>query len=148
MRHVMTRALLATLLLGSAGAAMQRSAHAAGYDGTWSVLIVTETGTCDRGYRYNVNVSNGQVRYQGDAAAVNLTGTVTPAGLVKVSIKVGDQGADGTGHLIGEQRRRNLAWRRRERHRLRRSLGSRAAIASARPIISLEDRRPISVIMR
>ena len=99
MRHVMTRALLATLLLGSAGAAMQRSAHAAGYDGTWSVLIVTETGTCDRGYRYNVNVSNGQVRYQGDAAAVNLTGTVTPAGLVKVSIKVGDQGADGTGHL-------------------------------------------------
>ena len=62
-------------------------------------MIVTETGTCDRGYRYNVNVSNGQVRYQGDAGSVNLTGTVTPAGLVKVSIKVGDQGADGTGHL-------------------------------------------------
>jgi hypothetical protein len=99
MRHVMTRVLLAAFLLGSAGAAMQRSAYAAGYDGSWSVLIVTEQGTCDRGYRYNVNVSNGQVRYEGDAGPVNLTGTVTPAGLVKVSIKVGDQGADGTGHL-------------------------------------------------
>lgn len=86
-------------LTGLAGTLVPRPAFAVGFDGNWSVLIITEKGTCDRGYRYNVKVANGQVRYQGDTAGVNLSGTVTPAGLVKVSIRVGDQGADGAGKL-------------------------------------------------
>lgn len=73
-------------------------AFAAQHDGNWSVLVITEKGTCDRGYRYSVNVSNGQVRYNGEAA-VNMTGTVAPNGAVRVSIKMGDQGANGTGRL-------------------------------------------------
>src|SRR5450759_4668952 len=60
------------------------------HDGNWSVLIVTEKGTCDRGYRYNVRVANGQVSFQGDAA-INLAGTVAPDGAIKVSIKVGEK---------------------------------------------------------
>ena len=68
------------------------------HDGNWSVLIVTEQGTCDRGYRYNVNINNGHVSYQGDAS-VDLSGTVAPSGLVKVNIKLGDSGANGTGQL-------------------------------------------------
>jgi hypothetical protein len=45
-----------------------------------------------------VNVSNGHVSYQGDAS-VDLSGTVAPSGLVKVNIKLGDKGANGTGQL-------------------------------------------------
>jgi hypothetical protein len=87
-------AAVGLLLLGAAPC----SAVAAPHDGSWSVLIVTEQGGCDRGYRYNVNVSNGHVSYQGDAS-IDLSGTVAPSGLVKVSIKVGDKGANGTGQL-------------------------------------------------
>ena len=31
------------------------------FDGGWSVLIVTEKGTCDRAYRYPVKIENGSV---------------------------------------------------------------------------------------
>jgi hypothetical protein len=98
MRRIVTLAILATLPLGLAIAGGPQAALAAPQDGNWSVLIITEQGTCDRGYRYSVNVANGQVSYQGDAA-VSLTGTVAPNGLVKVSIKGGDKDASGTGRL-------------------------------------------------
>jgi hypothetical protein len=62
------------------------------------VLVITEKGVCDRGYRYNVNVSKGHVRYQGESA-VNLSGSVSPNGAVKVSIRLGGQGASGIGRL-------------------------------------------------
>ena len=41
----------------------------------WSVLIVTEKGTCDRAYRYPVRISNGSVGYAGEAS-FNVTGRV------------------------------------------------------------------------
>ena len=37
------------------------------FDGTWSVEIVTEAGTCDRAYRYPVRIENGQARFIGTA---------------------------------------------------------------------------------
>ena len=82
------------------GAAVAGSAPAlaASVDGNWSVLVITEKGTCDRGYRYSVNISNGHVRYTGETS-VNMSGTVAPSGAVKVSIKFGDQSAGGTGRL-------------------------------------------------
>ena len=98
MRRVMNSALLAAALLGLAAAATPPAALAAPQDGSWSVLIVTETGDCDRGYRYNVNVSNGRVSHRGDSS-VDLDGTVAPNGAVKVSIRFGERGANGTGRL-------------------------------------------------
>ena len=98
MRRVMTAATLAVLLLGLAIAGKPHPAFAASYDGNWSVLIITEQGSCDRGYRYDVNVANGRVRYNGEAA-INLAGTVAPSGMVSVSIKLGDKGASGVGRL-------------------------------------------------
>jgi len=98
MRCIKNTVILAALLAGAAIAGQPHAAFAAIQDGNWSVLIVTEKGTCDRGYRYNVKVANGQVSYQGDAA-VNLAGTVAPGGAIKVSIKVGEKGASGTGRL-------------------------------------------------
>lgn len=86
---------------GLAGAALSGpspAAHAANHDGHWSVLVITEKGTCDRGYRYSVRVVDGRLRYDGDAA-VNMAGTVAPSGLVKVSIRMGNQGANGSGRL-------------------------------------------------
>jgi hypothetical protein len=95
-------AAIAALLLGTAVASHSPAAHAAAPDGNWSVLIITEKGTCDRGYRYDVNVSHGRVFYEG-SAPVHLAGTVTPEGMVKVSISAGNQGAIGTGRLGGSE---------------------------------------------
>ena len=48
------------------------------YDGQWSVLIVTENGTCDRAYRYGVSIRSGGVYY--DGGVVNFTGRVQANG--------------------------------------------------------------------
>jgi len=72
-----------------------RSAFADVYDGNWMVLVITEKGTCDRGYRYAVNVANGKVRYTGDERGVNLAGTVSSSSHVNVS----DRGAEGSGRI-------------------------------------------------
>lgn len=80
--------------------AAKSPALAATHDGNWSVLIITEKGDCDRAYRYPLAVAGGQVRYTGEAGA-NVTGTVSSAGAVKVSIRMGDKGANGSGHLSG-----------------------------------------------
>ena len=34
------------------------------FDGTWSVEIITEAGTCDRAYRYPVRIENGRARFK------------------------------------------------------------------------------------
>ena len=98
MRRSVTLAILAALPLGLAIAGGPPAAFAAAQDGNWSVLVITEQGTCDRGYRYSVKVADGRVVYQGDAA-VSLNGTVAPNGAVQVSIKGGDKDASGTGRL-------------------------------------------------
>ena len=51
--------ILAALLAGPALLGGQPAAFAADHDGNWSVLVVTESGTCDRGYRYNVRIAGG-----------------------------------------------------------------------------------------
>jgi hypothetical protein len=68
------------------------------YDGEWSVLIVTEQGSCDRAYRYGVQISNGQVFYQG-GGPVNFSGRVTGNGNVRVMVSAGDRQALGQGRL-------------------------------------------------
>ena len=83
-------------LLSSAGAA--RAASVAAFDGNWSVLIVTESGSCDRSYRYGVNIENGAVRYRGESG-VDVRGSVDNRGHVHVAIGRGDQRAEGTGQL-------------------------------------------------
>jgi hypothetical protein len=91
-------AFFALFLLALAG--FGRPAVAAGHDGNWSVLIITEKGDCDRAYRYPLAVSDGQVRYTGDSSA-NVSGSVSANGVVKVSIRLGDKGANGSGRLSG-----------------------------------------------
>jgi len=70
------------------------------FDGTWSVLIVTDSGTCDRGYRYALRIADGRVFY--DDPSFNVTGHVDARGNVSVGVRAGDQYANGTGHLSGD----------------------------------------------
>jgi len=100
MRRVMNSVIFSALLAGAAVGGPPPAAFAAVRDGNWSVLIITEKGACDRDYRYEVKVANGRVSYRGDAG-IDLAGSVAPDGAIKVSIKLGDKGASGTGHLSG-----------------------------------------------
>ena len=98
MRHVVNSVIFAALLAALSMAGERSSAKEADYDGNWTVLVITEKGTCDRGYRYGVRVANGQVNYRGEKS-VDLSGTITPNGEVRVSIRFHDQSASGVGRL-------------------------------------------------
>jgi hypothetical protein len=67
------------------------------YDGEWSVLIVTEKGSCDRAYRYGVQIVNGNVVY--DGGVVNLSGRVAANGRVQVAVSSSNGRANGSGRL-------------------------------------------------
>ena len=94
----LTRAVAAIGL--TVGVILSGSALAdpAKFDGTWSVLIVTQQGKCDRAYRYPVRISNGSVGYAGEAA-FNVSGSVGANGAVTVTVSRGSQSAKGTGRM-------------------------------------------------
>jgi hypothetical protein len=98
MRYAINSVFFSGLLAAAVLTVAVPKAHALSYDGTWSIVIITEKGDCDRAYRYALKVEHGQVSYAGDAA-IKLAGTVSSNGLVKVNIRAGEKGADGTGHL-------------------------------------------------
>src|SRR5215212_3140682 len=89
-------AMLASSAMPAAPAPI--SAGKQGFDGTWSVLIVTEQGKCDRAYRYPVRISSGSVGYAGEAS-FNVSGKVGANGAVTVSVSRGSQSANGTGRM-------------------------------------------------
>ena len=74
------------------------AAGKANFDGAWSVLIVTQKGTCDRAYRYPVQIQNGLVGYAG-SASFTVSGKVGDAGAVTVTVARGTQSATGTGRM-------------------------------------------------
>ena len=82
-----------------AGSAPMASTKAS-FDGGWSVLIVTEKGTCDRAYRYPIKIENGAVGYAG-SASFNVTGKVGQNGAVIVTVSRGSNSATGTGRMSG-----------------------------------------------
>lgn len=88
----------AAFILAAAALAPSPAAARTPYDGNWSVLIVTERGSCDRAYRYGLSVQNGSVIYEG-SAAINVAGRVSKSGAVRVKVWAGQQGASGSGRL-------------------------------------------------
>ena len=86
-------ALLAATVPASAPASARSN-----FDGTWSVLIVTQKGTCDRAYRYPVKIDKGSVGYAGDSS-FTLSGKVGENGAVTVKVARGNQSANGQGRL-------------------------------------------------
>jgi hypothetical protein len=80
---------------GKAGAAV---AAGGGYDGLWSVLVITQAGTCDPAYSYPFRVSGGRISTAGPA---DVSGSVGPGGAVVVRISAGGRVASGNGRLAG-----------------------------------------------
>jgi hypothetical protein len=74
----------------------------AGTDGSWSVLIITETGECDRAYRYGIRIKGGKILYDGEAG-VSFTGQVDSNGQVAATVQRGEQSATGSGRLSGSK---------------------------------------------
>jgi hypothetical protein len=90
---------LALCLAAIIGATPQATS-APSYDGLWSVVIVTETGTCDRAYRYPIRISNSTLLNAGDEA-FNISGKVSANGSVSVKVSHGEKHAIGSGRLSG-----------------------------------------------
>ncbi len=79
-------------------AAPKAAAAVTSFDGDWSVLIVTDKGTCDKAYRYPVVIRSGAVLYGGKSGFA-VEGRVDGTGVVRVRIAYGGQAADGVGRL-------------------------------------------------
>jgi len=73
-------------------------AGVARFDGPWSVVIITDQGTCDRAYRYGLRIESGRVRYEG-GSDVAVSGQVDGKGRVSVNVRSGGSSAQGTGRL-------------------------------------------------
>ncbi len=68
------------------------------FDGNWSVSIWTEKGECDRGYRYELKIDNGNVAYRG-RENFDVSGRVDGSGAVTVRVARGERSAAGSGRL-------------------------------------------------
>ena len=73
-------------------------AHArSGYDGSWDLVFVTQSGSCDPTYNFTVNVSDGVVTHPN---LVKFRGYVAKSGSVHASVTVQDKFASGTGRFF------------------------------------------------
>jgi hypothetical protein len=96
--------LLAIAAMPDASAATkakrQTGLASSGFDGLWSVLIITEKGTCDRGYRYAVRIKGGRVGHADPAgSSFKISGSIAGGGAARVSVVRGNQSASGTGRM-------------------------------------------------
>jgi hypothetical protein len=90
------RSLCLATAAGACTLAFVATSHAAPFDGSWSVLIITRAGPCDPSFRTAVTIINGVVT---GAGAARIAGRVSPSGAVSVSVS-GPQGtAFGSGRL-------------------------------------------------
>jgi hypothetical protein len=99
-RRSVLLAMLTTLALGSLLWTTPAAKARSPYDGNWSVLIVTESGSCDRAYRYALQIVNGRISYPDQTIAVS--GRVDGNGRVYVRVSAGGQYASGSGRLSGD----------------------------------------------
>lgn len=93
-------------IVSTAGSATARTI----FDGNWSVLIITQSGSCDPSYRYGVQIADGVVTYTG-GAPITMQGRVTPKGAVRVIVQAGSQWADGQGTLSAKRNIGSGKWK-------------------------------------
>jgi hypothetical protein len=94
------RSVACVLIAASASLAATQSFAVPSYDGLWSVSVVTEKGDCDRGYRYPIRISHGQLINAGDAV-FTVTGKVAQTGAITVTVSAVGKSASGSGRLTG-----------------------------------------------
>ncbi len=94
-----TSRFAAAALVAGAAALMTTTSYAGPrYDGLWSVLVVTEKGDCDAGYRYPIRIENGKLANAGDNA-FTIAGAVAPTGAITVTVSAAGKSATGLGRL-------------------------------------------------
>ena len=86
--------IAAVCLMASASVVQARSA----YDGSWDLVFVTQSGSCNSSYSFTVNVSDGIVTHPN---LIKFRGYVAKSGSVHASVIVHDKFASGTGRLFG-----------------------------------------------
>jgi hypothetical protein len=91
-------AVLAALLFFTATTPVPAKSARTSFDGYWSILIVTDAGSCDHAYRFGLRIAGGRLFYDG-VANVELSGRVDARGNVRVGLRQGDSIAQGTGQL-------------------------------------------------
>ena len=91
---------LSALALAAALPTLRPAEAVPGYDGVWSVIIITKEGICDPSYRYPIRITNGTLGNAG-TATVSISGKVGKNGAVTVNVSTGDKTATGTGRLAG-----------------------------------------------
>jgi hypothetical protein len=84
----------------AASAAVAAPRGAASYDGKWSVEVITDRGTCDRVYRWNLGIEGGRVVDVGEVAKPS--GGVSANGGVNMRFVRNNDYASATGQLDGE----------------------------------------------
>jgi len=62
------------------------------YDGLWTVTVLTRAGSCELSSQYPLMIKDGRI-----SGSTDISGSVGPAGVVKVSIR----GAYASGQLNG-----------------------------------------------
>lgn len=102
LRTRLVRAALGTIIATSATFATTQSFALPAYDGTWSVLVMTQKGDCDPAYRYPIHISNGQLINAGDSA-FTVAGRIAQTGSITVTISAGGKSATGVGRLTGAE---------------------------------------------
>lgn len=70
-----------------------------GFDGTWTVLISTETGPCDRTYNYAVAIEGGRVQQASASGGATISGQISPDGNIGLGLRSGPATADASGRL-------------------------------------------------
>ena len=98
--HRAGRAAFYAVIVAAATLSATTSFATPSYDGMWSVLVHTEKGDCDPGYRYPIRISHGQLINAGDAV-FTIAGAVRPTGAITVTVAAGGKSATGSGHLAG-----------------------------------------------
>ena len=91
MRFNRIRTIFSVLLL--AGLASAPAFAQQPFDGTWSVTIVTKSGSCEPTANSTLTITEGKI----SAAGANVSGNIGHEGLVRVSIN----GAYANGQLSG-----------------------------------------------
>jgi hypothetical protein len=90
--------------------ALATVAHArSAYDGSWDLVFVTQTGSCDASYNFTVDITDGIVTHPN---LVRFKGYVAKSGSVRASVTVQDKFASGTGRLFATSGRGK--WRGRD----------------------------------
>lgn len=97
MKHTFLLAASLSLLAfgGPADAARKSVSVPDRFDGNWSIEVITESGSCDRAYRYGVRIEQGVASYPG--GDFKISGRVSPNGAVQATIA----GAGGSANVVG-----------------------------------------------